>query len=158
MDPNLALPSYRVYRGSLLALLVGSVFAVWLLVLPPDGADSDGPPAALAGVLPSATPTPTSTPEPAPTPPGAPTSTPGGVAAAPTSPTPSPTATPTPTAASGVADEYIVQPGESLSLIAERFLAPGGDIEAFFQRIVDLNGITDPSSIAVGQVIAIPAQ
>ena len=34
MDPALALPSYRVYRGSLLALLVGSIVAVWLLVLP----------------------------------------------------------------------------------------------------------------------------
>ncbi|MDA0256352.1 MAG: hypothetical protein O3C25_01225, partial [Chloroflexi bacterium] len=66
MDPNLALPSYRVYRGSLLALLVGSVFAVWLLVLPPDGADSDGPPASLAWLLPSATPSPTATLEPTP--------------------------------------------------------------------------------------------
>jgi len=158
MDPNLALPSYRVYRGSLLALLVGSVFAVWLLVLPPDGADSDGPPAALAGVLPSATPTPTSTPEPTSTPVGVPTTTPGGVAAPSVPPTPSPTATPAPTVASGVAEEYIVQPGDSMSLIVERFLAPGGDVEAFLQRVVDLNGITDPSNISVGQVIAIPAQ
>ena len=30
----LAVPSYRVFRGSLLALLVGSIVAVWLLVLP----------------------------------------------------------------------------------------------------------------------------
>jgi nucleoid-associated protein YgaU len=158
MDPNLALPSYRVYRGSLLALLVGSVFAVWLLVLPPDGADSDGPPAALAGVLPRATPIPTSTPELAPTPAVAPTSTPGGVAAGPTPSAPDPTATPAPTVASGVAEEYIVQPGDLLSLIAERFLTPGGDIDSFFQHIVDLNGIADPSNIAVGQVIAIPTQ
>ena len=34
MDPASALPSYRVYRGSLIALLIGSIFAVWLLVRP----------------------------------------------------------------------------------------------------------------------------
>ncbi len=164
MEPNLALPSYRVYRGSLLALLVGSVFAVWLLVLPPDGADSDAPPASLAGVLPSATPSPAATAEATPAAPataaGEPAGTPGGVAAAPTQPAPSATATatPAPTAASGIAEEYTVRPGDSMSLIADSFLAPGGDVEAFLQRIVDLNGISDPSSIAVGQVIAIPAQ
>src|SRR5438132_11287639 len=58
MDPTSALPSYRVYRGSLLALLIGSVFAVWLLVRPGGAADQDGPPAAVAAVLPSAAATP----------------------------------------------------------------------------------------------------
>lgn len=159
MDPNLALPSYRVYRGSLLALLVGSVFAVWLLVLPPSGADSDGPPASLAGVL-SAVPSPTATPEPTPASAGDSTGTSDAVVAATPAPVPSETATPTPvaTVASGVTDEYIVQPGDSMSLIAARFLAPGGDVEVFLQRIVDLNGISDPSNIAAGQVIEIPAQ
>ncbi len=96
MDPALALPSYRVYRGSLLALLVGSVFAVWLLVRPPDGADLDAaereqpPPrisASPVAVAPSAPP-PTSTPV-----------TGGGAVATPTAtatPTTTPTATPTP--------------------------------------------------------------
>ena len=54
MDPFNALPSSRVYRGSLLALLIGTVFAVWLLVRPGTG-DAGGPPAGLVGVLPSTT-------------------------------------------------------------------------------------------------------
>src|SRR5215207_10226417 len=60
MDPFNALPSSRVYRGSLLALLIGTVFAVWLLVRPGTG-DAGTPPAGLVGVLPSTTIVPTAT-------------------------------------------------------------------------------------------------
>ena len=42
-----------VYRGSLVALLIGSVFAVWLLILPSAGADQVGPPSSLAGIVPA---------------------------------------------------------------------------------------------------------
>src|SRR3990172_10866643 len=35
LKPASALPSYTLYRGSLLALLVGTAFALWLLVRPP---------------------------------------------------------------------------------------------------------------------------
>ncbi len=156
MDPNLALPSYRIYRGSLLALLVGSVFAVWLLVLSPDNADSDGPSGSLAEVLPRATATLV--------PLVKSTSTPVSAAVVPTplvaraTPEPTPEPTPGPTATSGVAEEYIVQPGDSMTAIVERFIAPGGDEEAFLDRIVEFNEIVDPSSITIGQVIKIPTQ
>ncbi|MDA1061752.1 MAG: hypothetical protein O2895_02405, partial [Chloroflexi bacterium] len=57
-DPALALPSYQVYRGSLLALIVSSVFALWLLVSPPGGGDLDAatesPPSAGASLAPAA--------------------------------------------------------------------------------------------------------
>src|SRR6476619_1644140 len=54
MDPFNALPSSRVYRGSLIALLIGTVFAVWLLVRPGD-TNAGVPPAGLVAVLPSST-------------------------------------------------------------------------------------------------------
>ena len=147
-----------------MALLVGSVFAVWLLVLSPDSVDSDGPSASLAGVLPRATATLV--------PSVAAMSAPVSAAAVPTplvaraTPEPTPEATPEampeptpgPTATSGVAEEYIVQPGDSMTVIVERFIAPGGDAEAFLERIVDFNEIVDPSSITIGQVIKIPTQ
>jgi hypothetical protein len=34
LQPSSGLPSYALYRGSLLALLIGAVLAVWLLVQP----------------------------------------------------------------------------------------------------------------------------
>lgn len=152
MDPESALPSYRVYRGSLLALIVGSVVAVWLLVLPPGGADSDGPPPSIAGVLPSATPTAAAPPRPTPSPTVAPG---GAVTVATPSPTPTPTATPSVTVPER---EYTVEPGDSLLAIVDRFLAPGGDGAALLERIVEINDIADVSSIGIGQVITIPAQ
>jgi LysM repeat protein len=61
-----------------------------------------------------------------------------------------PTATPLPTdLKQGTYIEYAIQPGDVLSLIAEKFGA----------RLVDVmivNGITNPDTIQVGQVIKIP--
>ena len=42
LSPTSALPSFNLYRGSLLALLVGTAIAIWLLVRPPGGGDSPG--------------------------------------------------------------------------------------------------------------------
>ena len=154
-DPALALPSYRVYRGSLIALLAGTLFAVWLLVRPPAAGDSDSPvPPTLAGVIPTATPTaapadetPVATPTPATTP----------------SPTPSPTAEPTPepTVAPAVdpaVREHTVADGESLFLIAELYLAAGKEVLTFVDEIAALNGLSDPNEIFVGQVVKVPLQ
>ncbi len=150
MDPALALPSYRVYRGSLLALLVGSIFAVWLLILPPAAADQDGPPDAIADLVGTRTPTPTGDATPAPTEVG---ETPGAT------PTPELTATPEPTPAGTPEPEeqtYIVQGGDSLLLIAEQFAPPGVDPGDFADSIQAANGIADPSSLQVGQELIIP--
>ncbi|MSQ31240.1 MAG: LysM domain-containing protein [Dehalococcoidia bacterium] len=160
-DPVLAVPSYRVFRGSLLALLVGSLVAVWLLVLPPAGADQDRPPTALAGIVPTAgaTPRPSSTPSPAstaaasatgtPRPTGTPTATPTPTATA----TARPAATSTPAAATPApppaVTTYTVRPGDNLTGIAAQF---NTTVDAL-QRA---NNISDPSQIQAGDRLTIP--
>jgi len=152
MDPVLAVPSYRVFRGSLVALLVGSVIAVWLLVLPPSVGDRDQPPSSLSGIVPTATaPRQTGTPGASATPAG------GGTAASTASataaagspspsatPTPSPTPSPTPTATT-----YTVKSGDTLIGIADQF----GTTTDAIQRA---NNIDSPSGLQIGQVLTIP--
>ncbi len=149
MDPALALPSYRVYRGSLLALLAGTVFAVWLLVRPPQTTDADGPvPAPLAGVIPPATATP------------APDETVAVVTATPT-PTPTPTATPEATAAPAEEPrlrEHTISEGDTLFSIALLYLPRGKDLLTFVEEIAALNELADANSILLGQVIRIPSE
>ena len=41
LEPASGLPSFTLYRGSLLALLVGTVLAVWLLILQPPGGETN---------------------------------------------------------------------------------------------------------------------
>ena len=79
--PSLAMPSPRIYRGSLIALLIGSIFAVWLLVFPPVVADRDSPPASIDGIVAGATPQPTATSEPTAEPTMAATATPASTVA-----------------------------------------------------------------------------
>ena len=102
-DPALALPSYQVYRGSLLALIVGSVFALWLLIRPPGGNDLDAaaeslPPIAGTPVVlaPAADLPSTATPAPTPSSGGTP-ATAVATPAADENETPEPTATSSPT-------------------------------------------------------------
>lgn len=148
-DPALALPSYRVYRGSLAALLVGTLLAVWLLLTPQSSTDADGP-ASLSGLI--GTPTASATPS-ATTVAAGPTPTSTATASA----TATATATATPTEAATSGDiEYTVGPGETLFSIAEQYAPPGVEVLTFVDQIVAYNGIVDPSTIAVGQVVRIP--
>ncbi len=169
MDPARALPSYWVYRGSLLALMAGSIVAVWLLLFPPEDAGSGGrPPASIAGVLGDGAPSLTPTPPPAAgavPQVGTAEARPAVAAQATPAPTPrpAPTRAPTPTPTEAIATpvpavEYAVQAGDTLSGIVDRFIVPGGDPAELLERIVDLNGIEDVSNIQIGQVITIPAQ
>jgi nucleoid-associated protein YgaU len=159
MDPNSALPSYRVYRGSLMALLIGSVFAVWLLVRPGGETDQTGPPAALAAVLPTQTPTlatpPARTPAPgaSPTPTASPATT--ATAAPVASATPARTATPAASTPTPANRTYTVKPGDTLYGIADQYrgTVPLAD---YFERILTLNGLRETSLIAAGDVIRIP--
>lgn len=154
-DPALALPSYQIYRGSIIALLIGSVFAVWLLVLPPAGADRDGPPAPLAGFTPPATATATEQPTATVAPTEAPIVTATSTAVA--TSTATSTATPVATAEPEPAfEEYTVESGDSLFLIAERLLPAGRELDEFADEIAEINGIDDPTSIQIGQVLQIP--
>ncbi len=150
MDPVLAVPSYRVFRGSLAALLVGSIVAVWLLVLPPSSADRDQTPSALSGVVPTAaaskstaaaspTAAASSTARPGSPTPGA-SGTPAGTATPSASPTPS--ATPTSTT-------YAVKSGDTLTGIADQF----GTTPEAIQRA---NNITNATGLQIGQQLTIP--
>ena len=154
MDPTSALPSYRVYRGSLIALLIGSVFAVWLLVRPGGEADQAGPSSALAAVLPSSTPTraataqPSAVPSSTPTPGGSPT--PGPSA---TPPPPTPTATPSPTTPS----TYTVKSGDTLFSIAEQFRG-STPLATYVNSLYQLNNLRENSLLSLGDVIKLPTQ
>lgn len=91
-------------------------------------------------VRPSPSPTPTNSPTPEPTPQPTPPPTPA--------PTPMPTvaATPAPPPAQTT---YVVQQGDTLAAIAQRFGTTVAAIQA-------ANGIADPNEIIVGQVLVIP--
>ena len=155
LDPSLAMPSPRIYRGSLIALLLGSIFAVWLLILPPAGADQDSPPASIGGIV--TAPSPTATAEPttaaAASPTTAPLETPSPTATAEATAPAEPTAAPTPQDVT-----YTVVPGDTMLAIAEQFLPPGGELNAFANEIAEANGIGDITNIQVGQVLVIPSQ
>ena len=124
LDPALALPSQRLYRGALIALVAASVLALWLLLWPSAGGDGDvedaaaaratpspvsvaiasptAPPTPATDATPTSTPSPTATPSPSPaaspTPTAEPAQTPTATPTATPAASPSPTATATPTA------------------------------------------------------------
>jgi LysM repeat protein len=150
-DPSSAIPSGALFRGALLALLVASVLALWLLIRPP-GDDESG---AQAG-RPSVTRTPTATtarPSPSVAPTGAPQGTATGTPS--TSPTPggtpgaTPTPGPSPTPEPSPFEEYTVQQGDSLSSIAQQFGTTADEIAR-------INGLTDPNTLNVGQKLQVP--
>ena len=139
LNPVNAAPSGAVFRASLLAMLLGSVLALWLLVRPPglpgDSAEIAIPQASPQPITPAAV-------SPTPTPP---------VASATTEPTPVPTAvpTPTPTEAPPAPIEYTVVDGDTWSGIAEAY---GIDAES----LAAYNGLTLDDFLQPGQVLTIP--
>ncbi len=153
-DPALALPSYRIYLGSLLALLGGTVFAVWLLIRPPATTDADSPlPAALSGVIATATattslsaspvtPVVTATPQPTATP----------------TATPEPTAEPTASPANPSFREHTIRDGDTLFSIALEYLPRGTDVLDFVETLVAVNELGDANSIVLGAVLQIPSE
>lgn len=141
LNPVNAAPSGAFFRASLLALLLGSVLALWLLVRPPGlPGDSSGI------VIPEASPQP-ATPSPTITPTGTP------VTSATAEPTPTPTAVPTPTAEPTeeppAPTEYTVVEGDTWYGIAEAY---GVDAES----LAAYNGLTLDDLLQPGQVLTIP--
>ena len=144
----------RRYRLFLTFLLVPAVLVILLIVVlmnvfggggdqpPEDGATALGAPTReVLTVAPATTGS-------AQFPTGAPT-TPPPVTPTPTNtPTPRPTATPTP-APTKTPQEYEIQPGDSLSLVAEQFGLTTDELAEF-------NNIEDPNAIQAGQIILIP--
>jgi len=136
LNPVNAAPSGAFFRASLLALLLGSVLALWLLVRPPGlPGDSSGV------VIPEASPQPT-TPAASPTP-----ATP--VAGATAEPTPTPTAVPTSTAEPPAPSEYTVVDGDTWYGIAEAFGVDAASLAA-------ANSLTLEDIIQPGDVLLIP--
>ena len=147
LEPASALPSFTLYRGSLLALLIGTALAVWLILQPPgDTADSAVSPQLITPTepavvqvtptLPAASGTAVTTPVIQQTPLPSPTQAPAGS-------TPSASGTTT----------HTVQAGDNLGSICADLssLAPAECVE----RVMELNSMTD-DTIQVGETLTIP--
>lgn len=129
------MPSFNLYRGALLVMLVGTAIAVFLLVKPPG--ESKGSPVVVGKTTatPSggrATATPAETPQP--TSDGA-TGTPDVGATG----TPGAGNTPVRTPTESPFGEYTVQDGDTLFDIANANLPPGDDPVSFAKAIAALN-------------------
>jgi LysM repeat protein len=141
LEPASGLPSFTLFRGSLLTLLIGTILAVWLLIQPPGG-ESNAP---QTGTI--ITPTPEASVEA--TPGLDATLVPGGSPIA--GETPAAGTTPT----TGSDGTYTVEAGDTLSSICAQ-VAPSLDSDECVDQIVAANGLTDASTISVGQELVVP--
>ncbi len=140
LRPASALPSFNLYRGSLLVLLIGTAVSLWLLVRPPG--TGDGEEVALAVTATAVVSAATETPD---GPALDSTGTPGL--------TPTSTIEATPTAALRT---YEVQPGDTIGSIAAQFAPPGVDDSQYQIAIILLNGLEDEDALMLGQVLLLP--
>jgi LysM domain len=144
LQPASGLPSFTLYRGSLLALLVGTALAVWLLIQPPGGESS----APQTGTI--ITPTPEATAQTTPEANG--TLVLGG------SPvvigTQEPGASGTPDTSTG--GKYTVASGDTLSSICEKVKPASMTVSDCVDQMVTLNSLTSPDDISVGQTLDVP--
>ena len=140
LNPASALPSFNLYRGSLLALLVGTAVALWLLVQPIGGGSE--PIVVIADITPTTEVTNVPT---------TPTRTP----AVTSTPEPSATLTPEETSTPTISS-YTVEPGDSLIGIAERFAPEGVAPFDYAGQIASANGLSLGDVITVGQVLELP--
>lgn len=146
LEPASALPSFNLYRGALLTMLVGTAVAVFLLVRPPG--ETTSAPVVVGRLTATATAEGEQTTIPAETPAEA-TRTPQ-----PTTPppAPSPTAPPAP-----AYREYVIQDGDTLYDIAEATIAPGDDLDAYARAIANLNQLDfDAPILTVGSTLLLP--
>ena len=183
LKPASAMPSFNLYRGALLVMLVGTALAVFLLLRPPG--ESKGAAPVVVG---NRGPTPTASggkqePTVAPATPGAsataaaaaasstagsgtpsaggtgtaPAGTPGTPGAA-TTGTPSASGTPTASGTQSPFIEYTAQEGDSLYGIAQQNVPVGDDIVEYMKAVAALNGWPDYEhpDIHVGQIILLP--
>jgi nucleoid-associated protein YgaU len=149
LNPASGLPSFTLYRGSLLALLVGTALAVWLLIQPPGG-ESNAP---QAGTVIT---TPTPQVQVQQTPAGG---TPGATTTANSTPGANQTARPNataPTAPSGGSGTYTVVSGDTLSSICSRVKPASMSVSDCVDRIVSLNNLSSADDISVGDTLTIP--
>lgn len=147
LQPASGLPSFTLYRGSLLALLVGTVVALIVLVQPP-GSGGDAPQAGVV-ITPTA-PVGVSVETPAP---GG-TTQPGGTPAAGT--TPAAGATATPGSGGSGSGTYTVVAGDSLSSICERVKPTSMSVSDCVDQVVSINNLSSADDISVGDTLTVP--
>ncbi len=149
LNPASALPSFNLYRGSLLALLIGTAIALWLLVQPPGSGGGGETQIGIINLTPTliVTEEPIGTPE---TPPSPTAETPAATG----SPTPEPTATVEETPEQRT---YVVQSGDTLTAIAEQFAPAGVDPFDYAEQIASASGLSSTTElITTGQVLVLP--
>jgi hypothetical protein len=159
LRPASALPSFNLYRGALLVMLVGTAVAVFLVVRPPG--ETKGAPPVVVG---KTTATPGNGQDVATLAPSTPVTgqgTPAGTATPSTDETPSgiPRGTTTPRASATPSPygEYTVVDGDTLFDIAKANLPPGDDPVSFAKAIAVLNGLDyDAPVLPIGKKLALP--
>ena len=162
MQPGSGVPSFNLYRGSMLALLVGTVLTVWFLLQPSSGSgDTAGAPLLVTPTSTTAQNQPTQEPgatqPPATQQPGT-TATPAATATAPaataTTGTGTPAATATPTTAAGGGGTYTVAPGDTIFgiCLSER---PSMDPIECVDEIKTLNSLPS-DDLATGDTLRLP--
>jgi LysM repeat protein len=162
--PASGVPSFNLYRGSLLALLIGTALAVWLIIQPAGGQSEATPrprevtPTSITGAGRLTTPAPGQTVSPG-TPAatqaaGMPQSGATGTPASGATPAPTATAIGTPATGSG-ATEYTVASGDTLSGICGRLRPNLNNVECV-EQIVRLNNLSSADAISPGQRLRLP--
>ena len=146
LQPASGVPSFTLYRGSLLALLIGTALAVWLLIQPGGG---DGETAFRPVAVPTSSDTGVATQVPSESP-LAGTASPGPVA------TQEPTPVPVETAVPGGMQVYVVEPGDVLSLVCQELAPPSMSVADCIDEVVLRNGLSSPDDISVGEELLIP--
>ena len=153
LQPASGVPSFTLYRGSLLALLVGTALAVWLLIQPGDGQGegafrplvvATGTSADAANVTPGLSSTPDG-------------SQPAATVIGPAEPVA--TATPVgiggPSQPSGTQVHTVVS-GDVLSAVCERLKPATMTVTECLDQVVLLNGLSSPDDISIGEDLLIP--
>ena len=139
LSPASTLPSFNLYRGSLLALLIATAVALWLLVRPPGSGDGE------AVIITDVTPTPVTRV----------TSTPGATSTPLAETTPgTPAAEPSATAGPRT---YVVQDGDTLLSIAGASAPAGVDAFTYAEQIAAASGLPSVDTpINPGQTLILP--
>lgn len=150
LEPSSGLPSFTLYRGSLLALLIGTALAVWLILQPPgDGANSAAATQIVTPTQPAAAqPTPTTQPAI-----GGGNATPGAQSTPASSPT-TPPAEETPE--SPDTTTYTIQAGDTLLGICSNLSTL--DPTECVDQVLSINSITLETNLAPGDTLTIPLQ
>jgi hypothetical protein len=157
LEPASGVPSFTLYRGSLLALLFGTLLAVWLLIQPADSSNDPRPqPQPTQAVAGNATQPAGNTTPPANTTPAGTTPPAGNTPAGPTATRPA-GATPGTTPAAG-GQTYTVASGDTLGSICEARKPASMTVSECVDQVVSLNGLSSAGSISIGQSLRIPSQ